>query len=211
MLAYDKMTTKETTEETSSSSKAVSIGILVVLNLCPLLFYTIVKRNDTNLDKKEIQAKIGTLYSGLNAKKRSVSTRALVFLLRRSLFVGITFGLFSQPGLQVHFMIFMTMLYIIYLGYQDYYETRGSKSLEITNESVFVLIQYCFVLLHNLVWEENAREMLGNLIIGFTAFLLALNMVVIIIVSIKALCRSCYLRKLKKRAKKAHKEALARK
>ena len=48
-------------------------------------------------------------------------------------------------------MIYMTLLYIIYLGYAEFFETKGSKTLEILNESVFVLIMYNFVLLNNLV------------------------------------------------------------
>lgn len=67
------------------------------------------------------------------------------------------------------------------------------------------------MLLHNLVWDEKTRETLGTLIIGLTAYLLAMNMVVIIVVSIKAICRACYLRKLKRKALKAHKEALKNK
>ena len=71
--------------------------------------------------------------------------------MRRSLFVVITFVLFDYPGIQVQFMIYMTLLQIIYIGHQDFYETRGAKALEITNERIFVLIQYNFVLLHALV------------------------------------------------------------
>lgn len=52
----------------------------------------------------------------------------------------------------------MTLLYIIYVGYAEFFETAGNKRLEIVNESIFVMIQYNFVLLHNLVWDEEARE-----------------------------------------------------
>ena len=44
-------------------------------------------------------------------------------------------------------MIYMTLFYLIYLGHAEFFETPGGKKLEITNESVFVLIQYNFVLL----------------------------------------------------------------
>ena len=47
----------------------------------------------------------------------------------------------------------MTIAYIIYLGYAGFFKMFGSKVLEIVNESVFVLIQYQFLMLHNLVWE----------------------------------------------------------
>ena len=50
------------------------------------------------------------------------------------------------------------MWYIIYLGYAGFFETPGGKRLEISNEIIFVMIQYNFVLLHNLVWETETRE-----------------------------------------------------
>ena len=50
-----------------------------------------------------------------------------------------------------------------------------------------------------MVWDEETREQLGRVIIGLTAFLLALNMGVIIFVSIKTLCRNLKLRVLKKK------------
>ena len=58
-------------------------------------------------------------------------------------------------------MIYMTLLYVIYLGHAEFFETPGNKALEIVNESVFVLIQYNFVLLHNLVWDKDVRKHIG--------------------------------------------------
>ena len=97
-------------------------------------------------------------------------------------------------------MIYMTLMQIIYIGYTEYYETHFAKRLEIVNESIFVLIQYCIVLLVNLVYELDVREQIGNIIIGLTAFLFTMNMVVIVYVSIRALKRKLYLRNLKKKA-----------
>ena len=86
-------------------------------------------------------------------------------------------------------MIYMTVLYIIYLGYADFFETFGGKVLEIVNESVFILIQYQFVLLHNLVWDDENRKTIGTIIIGLTCFLLALNFIIIIYASLHNVCR----------------------
>ena len=107
--------------------------------------------------------------------------------MRRSIFVLITFSLFNYPGLQVQLMIYMTLLYIIYIGHQDFYETKGSKSLEIINEFIFVILQYNFVLLHGLVYHELVRMYSGFTMVGLTGFLILLNMLVIAVVSVKAL------------------------
>lgn len=90
------------------------------------------------------------------------------------------------------------------MGHVEYFDTPKAKQLEIFNESVFVLIQYNFVLLHNLVWEDNTRAFLGNVIVALASFLLFLNMVVIVVVSIKGLCRKLYLKRLRKQALKEH-------
>ena len=101
-------------------------------------------------------------------------------------------------------MIYMTLLYIIFLGYAEFFETKGAKSLEIINESVFVLIMYNFVLLNNLVSEMEIRYKAGDAIILMTAGLLIINMFVIIFVSVKALSWKCRLRKLKNKAIKEY-------
>ena len=95
-------------------------------------------------------------------------------------------------------MIYMTLFQIIYLGHVEFFETRASRSLEIINESIFVLIQYNFVLLNNLVDAKDIRARSGNVIVALTSLLLLVNMGVIVVVSIKAVIWKCHLRKLKK-------------
>ena len=153
VIGYDLMTSYEDTKETPTGPKVFSWITIAVLNLCPFLFFLVVMRNQSNLDKPVIREKIGTLYNGLRTSSTGTKSYYFVFLVRRSLFVLITFLLFSQPGIQVQLMIYMTLLYVIYLGHSEFFEQFSSKSMEIFNESVFVLIQYCFVLLANLVWE----------------------------------------------------------
>jgi len=101
-------------------------------------------------------------------------------------------------------MIYMTLIQIIYIGHQEFYETRGGKSLEIINESIFVLIQYNFVLLHGLVSDEDVRLTCGYVMVGLTGLLLVINMAVIVAVSYKAIAWKCHLKKLKKRRHKEH-------
>ena len=66
---------------------------------------------------------------------------------------------------------------------------------------------YNFVLLNNLV-EPEIGIACGNTIVVMTGILLAMNMLVILVVSIKAICRMLYLRKLKKRAILLHEEKM---
>ena len=153
VIGYDVMTSYADKTETPNGSKVFSWITISVLNLCPFLFFMMVMRNQSDLDKPVVREKIGTLYNGLRTGSTGTKSYYFVFLLRRSLFVLITFLLFFQPGIQVQLMIYMTLLYVIYLGHSEFFEQFSSKSIEIFNESVFVLIQYCFVLLTNLVYE----------------------------------------------------------
>lgn len=99
VIFYDQMTLHVEKKSTDLSSIIVSWIILVVLNICPFFFLSVLYRNQNHLHKPEIIEKIGTLYTGHNAKRASVMTYSFVFLLRRTLFVVITFALFSQPNI----------------------------------------------------------------------------------------------------------------
>lgn len=58
----------------------------------------------------------------MRGNRSGVTSYSFVFLLRRSLFVALTFVLYKQPGLQVQLNIYLTLMYLIYLGYADCYE-----------------------------------------------------------------------------------------
>ena len=103
-------------------------------------------------------------------------------------------------------MLYLTLIQLVYLGYAEFFETSKAKTLEILNEAIFVLIQYCFVLLVNLVWPTEAREQIGNVIIGLSSLLLLINLAVIVIVSVRAISRKCYLNSLKRKAVKDRKK-----
>ena len=45
-------------------------------------------------------------------------------------------------------MMFMTLIYVAYVGYSYFYEDFFQKILEFANEGTLVLIIYCFVLLN---------------------------------------------------------------
>ena len=118
----------------------VNLTLIIILNLCPIFFFLVLWRNKVNLEKKEVKEKIGSLYLGLNGNKSRVSSYSTVFLLRRSIFVSITFALFQFPEVQVLLMLCMTLLYIMYIAHMYFYDLPASKTLELVNESFFVLL-----------------------------------------------------------------------
>ena len=116
VIFFNKLSTEEPTKEVSTSQIATSACIVAILNLCPFFFLSVLVRNHENLGKDEIKEKIGTLYNGLKPIK-SVAGHPFVFLLRRSIFVAITFLLFQDPNMQVLLFIWLTLLYITYVNY----------------------------------------------------------------------------------------------
>ena len=73
--------------------------ILTILTLViPVLFSVTLLRNRKDLAKEPVRKKIGALYEHHNPEQAFVGTYPIVFLVRRSLFVGLTFALYNFPG-----------------------------------------------------------------------------------------------------------------
>ena len=142
VLSYERLTSKEVFKPTATDQIVIASLILSTLSVCSFLFGYILRKNRSKLGQEATKDKFGTLYLGLKPSKEGVVNYSFVFMIRRSFFIAITFALFKQPGLQIQLMIYMTVLYVIYLGYAEFFETKGAKALEIVNESVFILIQY---------------------------------------------------------------------
>ena len=69
-----------------------------------------------------------------------------VFMIRRSLFVLVTFMLVDSPGTQVVVFISISVAYIGYLGHFVEFADNGTRWFEMTNECFFLLISYLLLL-----------------------------------------------------------------
>ena len=161
-----------------------SIMLLALLS-CPFIFYRAMMKNRDNLDVPSVKARIGTLYLGLRADREYVISYSLVFILRRVVFVLITFALFDYPGIQVQALIYSSLLYIIYIGHTSFHDPSSSKDLELMNEAIFLLICYHFVVFVNLLNGQWIKEKVGRSVVYCTAAILVINTSIIIIVSLK--------------------------
>ena len=140
VIVYDRLTLKTITEPTSNVQIAIAYVILAILTACPFIFSLILHKNKKKLDDSKTRNKFGELYLGLRADKHEVAYYQFVFLVRRSIFIAITFTLFNRPGIQLQLMIALTILYIAYLGYSEIHSSKSGKTLELINESTFVVI-----------------------------------------------------------------------
>ena len=90
-------------------------SLFVVTIVIPVLFGVLLHRNRKNLWRPSMKARIGSLYLGINTERFLPLTYAIVFLVRRSLFVLVMFTMPNQPAIQMNLFIYMSNLYIIYL------------------------------------------------------------------------------------------------
>ena len=88
-----------TQPEKDTAFKITAWIILSLLTLLPVLFSCVLRRFRGTLDQPLVRQKIGALYDNFNPMKPKVGTYAIVFLIRRSLFVALTFCLFRNPGI----------------------------------------------------------------------------------------------------------------
>ena len=109
--------------------------MIVGMNSFVFVFILILKLNKKELDTEECKAKYGQLYLTIavkyekekrtilgfeELKKESLPTwdtllYPIVFLVRRGIFVAITFFLFKHPGIQIQVFIYFSLFYVIFI------------------------------------------------------------------------------------------------
>ena len=82
-------------------------------------------------------------------------------MIRRLLFIGLTFGLVKIPSLQIHFFTLSNMVYISYLGLVGPHSLVSMTKQELINETLLVLVCYHFILFSGLVDDLTVRSHLG--------------------------------------------------
>jgi hypothetical protein len=90
--------------------------VVVVFSAMPFVFIGVLLRNFKNLGNPSMKEKIGSLYTGLKTgDKWATAAYSSIFLMRRQIFIAITFVMIEQPSLQVHLFIYMSLWYITYI------------------------------------------------------------------------------------------------
>mmetsp|Transcript_28884 Transcript_28884/g.38508 ORF Transcript_28884/g.38508 Transcript_28884/m.38508 type:complete len:256 (+) Transcript_28884:67-834(+) len=89
--------------EKGAGDIASSIGLLVVLNGAPLIFYMALRRNQSTLSEPETIKSIGSIYAGKNVTSEGHCAwlYPMAFFWRRTLFIVITVHLFDWPYMQM--------------------------------------------------------------------------------------------------------------
>ena len=77
--------------------------LLILMQACPFVFAAILYTQFKNLNRYKCQKKIGSMYTGtyLDGKEYYPVSYSVTFLIRRSVFIIITFKLIDYPAVQV--------------------------------------------------------------------------------------------------------------
>ena len=100
--------------------------------------------NFKSLDEEYIRSKIGTMYIGVCLSKGRIYglSYSVVFLLRRTAFVMITFLLYDYPSFQTQVFIASSIVYIGYFSSNRIYEQKLTYRHEYLNE--LLLLNICY-------------------------------------------------------------------
>ena len=79
----------------------IGIAIVFIMTTLPIIYAYVVYKNRKELSKEETKSKFSSLYLGIKLDKTNRTTWLYPFLwmLRRSIFMAITIGLFQYPNL----------------------------------------------------------------------------------------------------------------
>ena len=135
-----------------------STAILAAIGLMPLLFSFVMYRNRKSLSELRTRDRIGTLYEIVKPNGINSLSFSIVFLLRRSSFVALTFFFFEYPALQIQIQIFLNVFYIIYIYSAPQYDEVLIRRLDLFNESSFLIVCYHMMVFTNLTYFAWLKE-----------------------------------------------------
>ena len=84
----------------------------------------------------------------------------------------------------------MNILYLIYVGHIEFYQTKRQKRIEIFNESMNITMCYSYLLLCNLVTDKEQRANIGYQLLIAASSLIALNLAFMLVLVIQKILTS---------------------
>ena len=125
------------------------------------------------------------MYDHFNPKKPYVGSYYLIFIVRRGVFVLITFVLYERPGIQILSMCLLTLMYLCYISNMKFYMTPSQKKIEMVNEFLLAILCYHFVVFadNQFTLSPKLVENLGKSTIIFVLILLGMNTLIILVVN----------------------------
>ena len=131
------------------------------------------------------------MYQGVSLDKEAPYGLTLIgaFLIRRSVFIAITYALIDYPALQIQVFILTSVLYMAYLNTFTIYEDTSLLKLELVNESIFLACCYQMLFFTNILSVEDPHtpEIIGICLIVSLSSLIGVAGLMIFLTSFKAI------------------------
>ena len=108
-----------------------------MMTILPIFYAVLLIRKRKELSREEMKEKFLSLYLGLklNVSNKTVWLYPLLWMLRRSIFMAITTGLFQYPILQFVANYALTIPYIAYLAHSSsMFEDKRRRFVEVFTE-----------------------------------------------------------------------------
>ena len=183
--------------EIKSVNAAISIIVFLVLLSMPVFFGILLHRNRDSLQTPELKAKIGSAYLGTRTADAYPRLYSSVFLVRRMVYAILTILCISNPNILIHVFLFTNLIYSLYLGLANPHDAPLGRRMEFINEIGLQLITY-HLALFPLAPTLDDEELAGWSMIGTIGLVFAVNLVIMLGVTIGGVRRKLYLRKLRK-------------
>ncbi|CDW84474.1 UNKNOWN [Stylonychia lemnae] len=200
LLAYLNIYNLQFENKDQIINTAVAIIAIIFVTFYPLITLNLVqtfKTIDSNFKTQTLgvldgidhfKLKIYALIEGtrIQANSRLPQFNFSLFLARRLSYIQILVFLTNFPQLQIVLCIFKTILQLAYFILVQPYESKLTNIMSILNESITgIAFSICFMFKKDL--QTDYREFYGWLVIGCAIFILAANLIVAIIETIKSL------------------------
>ena len=130
-------------------------------------------------DEKFIH-KFGTLVADLQVRTKHAMIYHPLFMARRLAFAIIVVVISDLSWAQVQLCLFMFSLMIIFIGIMRPFRLPSYNYIELTNESLVLMLAYFLIVYSPFVPDGETRYQLGWVNIGFIGLLIIFNLFVII-------------------------------
>ena len=134
---------------------------------------------------------------GLRTKTFLQRAYSSIFLLRRLLYAIITVTCLQNPNICIHVFLLSNLVYIFYFATARAHDTALSRRIEYFNEVGLQITTYHLALFPLAVTTAD-EEIFGWSMIGSVCAVFAINLIIILAITIATVKRKLYLKKLKK-------------
>ena len=175
--------------------------LFVTLIICPIAFAYVLKQPLDTLNSHAFESRWGSLYESVKLENKYTTSYYLVFMLRRIVFVGVAFFMYSSPSSQLQLIMFLNTAIMIYFGSFRPLDSALLNRIEMFNEQCISIVTFNMMLFTSWVDNPEARYMYGWTMNGVIIICLIVNLFMVLYFGFKKIKLVCikYGRRIKRK------------